>query len=125
MVSSRCDLYNKSSQYNDTVKQKCKLLFQFALTWKRLTCINQRLLNSTSFATKLDTNGLFWWNKLARSNQKLGKEPPARLTLCSLCIMSICNFSYFRFGFEGGIWFLFAPVPVHCLLVAFWKAMIA
>ena len=28
-----------------------------------------------------------------------GKELPARLTLCSLCIMSICNFKYLPFWF--------------------------
>ena len=47
----------------------------------------------------------------------LGKELPARLTLCFLCIMSFCNFSYFPFCFEGRIWVLIAPVPGHCLLV--------
>ena len=47
-----------------------------------------------------------------------GKELPTRLAVCSHCIVSICNFSYFPFCFEGGVWFLIAPVPVHCLLVA-------
>ena len=42
----------------------------------------------------------------------------ARLTLCSLCIMSFCIFVISRFGLEGGIWVLIVPVPVHCLLVA-------
>ena len=48
-----------------------------------------------------------------------GKELPARLTLCSLCIMSICNLVIPLFGFEGSIWVLIAPVPGHCLLLAF------
>ena len=33
--------------------------------------------------------------------------------------MSFCNFSCFRFGFEGGHCVLVAPVPGHCLFVAF------
>ena len=33
------------------------------------------------------------------------------------CIMNTCNFSYFPF--EDRIWILIAPVPDHCLLVAF------
>ena len=32
-----------------------------------------------------------------------------RLTICSL--LTICNFSYFPFGFEGWIWVLIASVP--------------
>ena len=47
-----------------------------------------------------------------------GKELPTRLAVCSHCILSICNFSVSRFGFEGGVWFLIAPVSVHCLLVS-------
>ena len=37
------------------------------------------------------------------------------LTVCSLCILTVCNFSYFRFLFEGGIRVLISPVPVRCL----------
>ena len=48
-----------------------------------------------------------------------GKELLTRLTICSLCIMSICNLSYFPFSFEGGIWVLIAPVPGPCILVTF------
>ena len=47
------------------------------------------------------------------------KELPARLTLSSLCILSICNFRISLFGFEGRIWVLIAPVPGHCLIVSF------
>ena len=47
------------------------------------------------------------------------KELPVRLTLCSLRIISVCNFSYFPFRFEGRIWDLIAPIPGHCLLVSF------
>ena len=43
----------------------------------------------------------------------------ARLTPCSLCMMSICNYSYLPFGFEGKISVLIALVTSHCLLVAF------
>ena len=45
-----------------------------------------------------------------------GKELPTRMTIYSLCS---CNFSFSRFGFEGGIWVLIAPVPGHCILVTF------
>ena len=30
-----------------------------------------------------------------------GKEMLTRLTICSLCILTICNFSYFPFWFRG------------------------
>ena len=40
-----------------------------------------------------------------------GKELLPRLTICSLCILTLCNFSYFPFGFEGWIWVLIASVP--------------
>ena len=30
----------------------------------------------------------------------LGKELPTRLTTCSLCILTVCNFSYFPFWFS-------------------------
>ena len=46
---------------------------------------------------------------------------PIRLAVCSNCILSICHFSFFPFGFESGIWYLIAPVPVPCLLVTFYK----
>ena len=29
------------------------------------------------------------------------KELPTRLIIFSLCILTICNFGYFLFGFEG------------------------
>ena len=45
------------------------------------------------------------------------KELPTRLTIDSLCILTICYFSYFSFGFEGGIWVLIDPFPGHCKLV--------
>ena len=48
-----------------------------------------------------------------------GKELPARLTICSLCILTICNFIFFSFCFHGGILVLIAPVPSHCILVTF------
>ena len=40
-----------------------------------------------------------------------GKEFLTRLTICSLCIVTICNFSYFPFCFEGWNWVLIASVP--------------
>ena len=32
-----------------------------------------------------------------------GKELLPRLTICSLYILTLCNFSYFPFGFDGWI----------------------
>ena len=52
------------------------------------------------------------------SGPPLGESCPL-LTLCSLFIMSICNFSFFPFWFEGGIWVLIVSVPIYCLFVAF------
>ena len=57
------------------------------------------------------------WSKLL-SGLPLG-ESCLLLTLCSLFIMSICNFSYFPFWFEGGIGVLIVSVPIYCLFVAF------
>ena len=48
-----------------------------------------------------------------------GKMLPAQLTLCSFCILSTCTLINSRFGFDGRILVLIAPVPGHCLLVAF------
>ena len=39
-----------------------------------------------------------------------GKELLPRLTICSLCIMTLCNLVISRFGFEGWIWVLIASV---------------
>ena len=51
-----------------------------------------------------------------------GKYLPARLAICSHCILSICNI-YFPFWFlGGGICLLVAPVPVCCFSVAVNKA---
>ena len=36
-------------------------------------------------------------------------------------ILTICDFSLFPFGFEGGIWVRFSPVPGHCILVTFYN----
>ena len=33
-----------------------------------------------------------------------GKELPTLLAVCAHCIVSICNFSFSRFGFEGGVY---------------------
>ena len=48
-----------------------------------------------------------------------GKELLPRLTICCLCILTLCNFSYFRFGFEGWIWVLIASVPDVGILFTF------
>ena len=44
-----------------------------------------------------------------------GKDLLTRLAICSLCILTICYFGYFRFGFEGWIWILIASVPGLCI----------
>ena len=44
-----------------------------------------------------------------------GKELLTRLTICSLCILTICNFSCF----EGWIWVLIASVPCLCIRFTF------
>ena len=48
-----------------------------------------------------------------------GKELLPRLTICTLCILTLCNFTYFRFGFEGWIWVLIASVPDVGILFTF------
>ena len=47
------------------------------------------------------------------------KELHIRLAVCSHFILSICNFSYFPFGFESGVWFFISPILVHPLHVTF------
>ena len=42
-----------------------------------------------------------------------------RVTICSLCVLTICTLSYSRFSIEGWISVLIAPVTGHCLLVTF------
>ena len=52
-----------------------------------------------------------------------GKALPTRLTMCSLCILAICNFSYFSYWFRGRNSGFIAPVLCHCILVtsiSFW-----
>ena len=45
-----------------------------------------------------------------------GKEPFIRFTASVFRkLLSIYVFSYFSFGFEGRMWDLIVPVPVHCL----------
>ena len=44
---------------------------------------------------------------------------PTRLAVCSHCILSICNFIFSRFGFEGGVWVFIAPAPVIAYLFFF------
>ena len=45
------------------------------------------------------------------------KELPTQLAVCSHCIWLFVILVISRFGFEGGVWFLIASVPVNCLLV--------
>ena len=44
-----------------------------------------------------------------------GKKLP-RLTICSLCIMSICCYSYFPFWFQRQDFCSDCPVPGHYIL---------
>ena len=48
-----------------------------------------------------------------------GKLLLNRMTICSLCDLTICNFSYFPFWFWGWIWVLIASVPGLCILLTF------
>ena len=49
-----------------------------------------------------------------------GKLLPARLAICSHCILSICNIYLFPvFGFKSGICLLIAPLPFHCFSITF------
>ena len=50
-----------------------------------------------------------------------GKELLTRLTICSLCILTIYNSIISRFGFVGGIWILIFLVPGLCILITFTK----
>ena len=54
------------------------------------------------------------------------KELPTRLTLCSLCIVYICEIYIFIiscFGADDRICVLISPAPYHCLFVAFLPPM--
>ena len=46
-----------------------------------------------------------------------GKKLLTRLTIHSLCMLTICNSGMSRFGFEGGIRILIAQAPGNCILV--------
>ena len=49
-----------------------------------------------------------------------GKWLPARLAVCSRCILSICGVYLFPVLFFGGrICLLVFPVPVHCFSITF------
>ena len=51
-----------------------------------------------------------------------GKWLPARLAICSHCILSICNIFFIsHFGFKSGICLLIAPVPIHCFSITFFQ----
>ena len=62
---------------------------------------------------------LVWFGLL--SGHLLGKSYPLSwpCVLVVFCLFVISVIS--RFGFEGWVWILFAPVPVHCLLVTFFR----
>ena len=47
------------------------------------------------------------------------KNLPARLAICSHCILSICNIYFFPLWFKSEICLLIAPVPVHCFSYTF------
>ena len=48
-----------------------------------------------------------------------GKYLQTRLTICSLCILTILILVISRFGFDGWIWVLVASVPDLCILFSF------
>ena len=61
------------------------------------------------------------------SQVKVAKWPPfgrellIRFTVCSLCILAYCSFSYFPLWFEGGTLVLLASVPGHYLSFTFYN----
>ena len=63
--------------------------------------------------------------KLNLSLVKVAEGPPFRkglfiqFTVCSICIMLICNISFSHFGFHDRILVLTAQVPGHCFLFIF------
>ena len=57
---------------------------------------------------------LVWFGLL--NGHLLGKSCPFSWP-CVLVVFSVIS----RFGFEGWVWILFAPIPVHCLLVTFFR----
>ena len=54
-----------------------------------------------------------------------GKELITRLTICSLCILTICNSVISLFSFEGGIWVLISPVPGHDFYTCSFKIILS
>ena len=48
-----------------------------------------------------------------------GKYLLTWLTICSLCILTICDTSNFRFGFEDCTWVRIASVPDLCIFFTF------
>ena len=46
-----------------------------------------------------------------------GKELLTRLSICCLCILTICIFSFFPFGVKGCIWVVTASGPGLCILL--------
>ena len=45
------------------------------------------------------------------SGHLFGKKLLTRLTICYICIFTICNLVIFRFGSKGWIWILIVSVP--------------
>ena len=45
------------------------------------------------------------------------KKLLTRLTMCTLCILTICILAISRFGFEAWVWALIASVPELCILL--------
>ena len=45
----------------------------------------------------------------------IGRELLIRFTVCSVCVLTYCDFVVSHFGFEGGTLVLIASVPGHCL----------
>ena len=46
-----------------------------------------------------------------------GKKLPARLAMCSHCMLSICNIYLFPALVIRAVCLLIAPVPVHCFSI--------
>ena len=84
------------------------------LLWFSVACFGVRV--SVTFHLMFVHNILVRFGLL--SGYLLGKSCPLGwpYVLIVFCLFAIIVIS--RFGFEGWVWFLIVPVPVHCLLVS-------
>ena len=71
-------------------------------------CVTALLLSSSVFFF------FFFFFFLGGGGGVVEEGSLVRLVVCSLWVVSVCEFGCFRFGFGAGLWF-WLPVPDHCL----------